>query len=254
MDPLTADPAITRRYVVGGMTCHTCARHVETALEQVPGVHFARVDFPTGLAAVEADGKPPAFEAMRRAVADAGYQLLLTAGSADESHAPRRPIVFGLLAIGGLLALYLGLITLAQGWSHAVEQLIDDRWFVGAIAAGFGTQVGLFAYLRTLHGRAAAGGVAASTGTSTAAMLACCAHHLTDILPILGISGAAVFLNLYKTPLLWLGIAMNVVGITYMLWHIRRQRASMFALDAKRGEKLASDSSSIRRLRSATEP
>jgi hypothetical protein len=47
--------------------------------------------------------------------------------------------------------------------------------------------------------------------------------------------------NLYKTPLLWLGITINLLGIAYMLWHIRRQRASMFALDAKRGEKLASE-------------
>ena len=55
-------------------------------------------------------------------------------------------------------------------------------------------------------------------------MLACCAHHLTDVLPILGLSSAAIFLNLYKTPLLWLGIGMNLVGIVYMLRKIREQR------------------------------
>jgi hypothetical protein len=43
-------------------------------------------------------------------------------------------------------------------------------------------------------------------------------------LPIIGLSGAAVFLNLYKTPLLWLGIAMNLIGIVYLLRQIRRQR------------------------------
>jgi hypothetical protein len=129
-----------------------------------------------------------------------------------------------LLAALGLLAFYLGVITLAQGWGHALQQLADDRWFVAAIATGFGTQVGLFTYLRGLHVHAAAGGVAASTGTSTAAMLACCAHHLTDVLPILGLSSAAIFLNLYKTPLLWLGIGMNLVGIVYMLRKIREQR------------------------------
>ncbi len=169
MDPLTTRPAITRHYAIGGMTCGACALRVETALEQVPGVRAARVDFPTGQAAVAANEKPPAFEAMRQAVADAGYQLQAAAGSAEDSRVQVRPIVFGLLAAGGLLAFYLGLITLAQGWGHAVEQLIEDRWFVGAIAAGFGTQVGLFAYLRSQHGRVMAGGVAASTGTSTAA-------------------------------------------------------------------------------------
>ncbi|KPV54749.1 hypothetical protein SE17_01790 [Kouleothrix aurantiaca] len=136
----------------------------------------------------------------------------------------RRPIVFGLLAILGLLAFYLGIITLAQGWAHALEQLADDRNFIGAIALGFGTQVGLFTYLRRLHAHAAAGGVAASTGTSATAMLACCAHHLADILPIVGLSGAAIFLNAYKTPLLWLGILMNLIGIVYLLRKVRQQR------------------------------
>lgn len=138
-----------------------------------------------------------------------------------------RPLAFGLLAGLGLIAFYLGIITLAQGWGHALQQLSADRWFVGAIVTGFGTQVGLFTYLKSLHAQAATGGVAASTGTSTAAMLACCAHHLADILPILGLSGAAIFLNAYKTPLLWLGIVMNLMGIIYLarkIWQQRRMR------------------------------
>ena len=135
-----------------------------------------------------------------------------------------RPLIFGLLAALGLLAFYLGIITLAQGWEHAVQQLGDDRWFVGAIMAGFGTQVGLYTYLRRMQLRARAGGVAASTGTSTVAMLACCAHHLTDVLAVFGLSGAAIFLTVYKTPLLWLGIVMNLFGIAYLLWQIHQQR------------------------------
>jgi YHS domain-containing protein len=135
-----------------------------------------------------------------------------------------RPLVFGLLAILGLLAFYLGIITLAQGWAHATQQLADDRNFIGAIALGFGTQVGLFTYLRGLHAHATAGGVAASTGTSTAAMLACCAHHLADILPILGVAGAAAFLNAYKIPMLWLGIVMNLIGMIYLLRKISQHR------------------------------
>src|SRR5438876_8967995 len=73
-----------------------------------------------------------------------------------------RPLAFGLLAAAALLGLYLGLITLAQGWSHALVQLAEDRFFVGAIVSGFGSQVGLFSYLRALHEKAAVGGLAAS--------------------------------------------------------------------------------------------
>lgn len=137
----------------------------------------------------------------------------------------RRPILFSVLAALGLLAFYLGIITLAQGWTHAVDQFIDDRWFVLAIMAGFGTQVGLYTYLRRMHVHTAAGGVATSTGTSTVAMLACCAHHLTDVFAVFGLSGTAIFLNVYKTPLLWLGIVMNLFGVAYLLWKIRQQQA-----------------------------
>ena len=146
--------------------------------------------------------------------------------AASSVRAALRPLVFGAVAAGGLLAFYLGMITLAPGWAHATDQLATDRWFVGAIMAGFGTQVGLFTYLRALHARAAmsGAGMAASTSTSTAAMLACCAHHLADVLPVLGLSGAAIFLNDFKTPLLWLGIGMNLAGVAYLLRQVRRQR------------------------------
>ena len=136
-----------------------------------------------------------------------------------------RPIIFGVAAAFALLALYLGLISLAQGWGHATQQLSIDRWYVGAIMLGFGTQVGLFTWLRSLHtATMAAGGMAASTGTSTAAMLACCAHHVAEVLPVLGLSGAAIFLNDYKAELLWLGITMNAAGIGYLLFQVRKVR------------------------------
>lgn len=137
---------------------------------------------------------------------------------------PLLPLATGLLAAAALVGLYLGIITVAQDWQHATSQLASDRWWVGAIVTGFGVQVGLFVYLRQLHRRAAAGGMALSTGTSTAAMLACCAHHLSDVLPIIGVSGAAVFLNEYKTSFLALGVAMNTLGVAYLLWKIRAVR------------------------------
>ena len=120
-----------------------------------------------------------------------------------------------------LVALYLGLVTWAQGLTHARELLWDDRYFVAAISAGFGTQVGLFVYVRRIVSLRARGGAAATTatgtGTSTAAMVACCAHHLSDALPVLGLSGAAIFLNDYRIPLMATGLAVNGLGVAYML-------------------------------------
>ena len=88
---------------------------------------------------------------------------------------PGRTIAVGVLAAVALLATYLGIISLAQGPGHALEELASDAPFVGLIAAGFGTQVGLFVELRRVdrHHRAGAAVTAAGTGTSGAAMLAC---------------------------------------------------------------------------------
>ncbi|MBA4180574.1 MAG: hypothetical protein C0506_08310 [Anaerolinea sp.] len=137
---------------------------------------------------------------------------------------------WGLVGAGLLLGMYLGIISLAQGWAHAREQLATDRWFVGAVTAGFGIQVAMFVYLRALHARSNPGAMAAGTGTSTAAMLACCAHHLADALPLIGMSGAAVFLNDFKEPIMWTGIVMNGLGISYLGWKIRRQRSLLVHL------------------------
>ncbi|MBI2912698.1 MAG: hypothetical protein HYY03_02120 [Chloroflexi bacterium] len=131
------------------------------------------------------------------------------------------PAGAGALAALLLVALYLGLVTWAQGLGHARELLWDDRYFVAAIATGFGLQVGLFTYLRVVLPRraaaSAAGLTAAGTGTSTAAMVACCAHHVTDALPVLGLSGAAVFLTDYRNWLMAAALAMNGLGVAFML-------------------------------------
>lgn len=146
-----------------------------------------------------------------------------------------RSIAAGVLAAAALLGVYLGIISLAQGVEHALEQLGTDAVFVGLIAAGFGTQIALFVELRTVdrrHRSTAAAVTAAGTGTSAAAMLACCAHHLVDLLPLLGLSAAAVFLNAYQTPLFLVSIGMNVVGIVVIARQLRRARRACAVVDA----------------------
>jgi hypothetical protein len=139
-----------------------------------------------------------------------------------------RSFAAGIVAAAALLGLYLGIISLAQGVEHAFEQLGADAPFVGLIAAGFGIQIALFSELRAFdrRHRAAAALTAAGTGTSAAAMLACCAHHLVDLFPLVGLSAASVFLNAYRTPLFLIGIGTSVVGIVVIARQlVRAQRA-----------------------------
>jgi hypothetical protein len=130
-----------------------------------------------------------------------------------------------------LVVLYLGLVTWAQDWTHARELLWGDRYFVGAIALGFGAQVGLYVHLRQVVRRkrlaASTAVTAAGTGASSVAMVACCAHHLADALPLVGLSGLAVFLADYRIPIMALGIGTNAIGVAVMLRLVARERHSL---------------------------
>ncbi len=135
-------------------------------------------------------------------------------------------VAAGASGAGLLLGLYFGLVSWANSPAHARQLLGDDWYFVVPIAAGFGLQVGLFTFLRLQRTRRVAGSTAAGaagTGASSAAMLACCAHHLADVLPLLGVSGAAVFLDDQRTPIMAGGLTVNLLAVTYMALLVRRQ-------------------------------
>lgn len=140
-------------------------------------------------------------------------------GSARVIGRPRRrwltPIAVGLAGAIFIVGLYLGLISLAQGPDHAVYQLRVDLPFVLAVATGFGIQIGMFAELRSIRSRHRAAGAlsVASAGAGSAAMLACCAHHLVDVVPLVGLSAATIALNDYRTPLMVVSLGINALGI-----------------------------------------
>ncbi len=129
-----------------------------------------------------------------------------------------KPIAVGTLAFGALMAVYFGVLTLVSGWSYTVSQFQEFWFYVVPLGAGFGVQIGLYTYLRELalnheHCRRMA---AASGTTSTAAMIACCAHYLTNILPVIGVSGAVAVIAQYQVEIFWLGLAFNAAGLAYI--------------------------------------
>jgi len=132
------------------------------------------------------------------------------------------PLLVGLAAAGMLVGLYLGVVTGSSGhFSHARELAWDDRYLLGAIAFGFGVQAALYTHLRlAIHGRLSRSSTATAvggTGTSTVAMVACCAHHVAEALPALGLSGAAVFLTDNRLAFMAIGLGMNAIGVAFML-------------------------------------
>ena len=135
----------------------------------------------------------------------------------------KRHVFIGVIAAILLLGVYVGIIGVVQGLAHAWEQTARLWYWVLALAVGFGIQAGLFSFIRqSLRQRRASATVAASGGISAGSMAACCAHHLGDVLPLLGLSGAAAFLVGYQQFFIILGVLFNVVGITIMLDTIQR--------------------------------
>lgn len=60
----------------------------------------------------------------------------------------REAVILGLSAAAGMLALYLGILTLLESWPQALGFLREDAVFVGPLAVGFGVQVGLYTLSR----------------------------------------------------------------------------------------------------------
>ena len=143
--------------------------------------------------------------------------------------AMKRHILIGVGAAVLLIIIYLGIITLAQDWTHALQQTAELWYWVLALAGGFGIQAGLFSFIRqSIRERRAAttGSVAVSGGVSSGSMAACCAHHLSDVLPLIGLSGVAIFLVRYQLFFIIVGVVSNIVGITIMLETIQRHGLS----------------------------
>ena len=135
----------------------------------------------------------------------------------------RKEFFFGPIASFGLLGFYFLIFRLTgMPWLAAVEQFKSLWPWITALVVGFGIQVGLYVHLRNCQKKSDGKIVAASGGVSGLGMVACCAHHLVDVLPILGLSAATVFLVQYQTWFLALGVVSNILGIGYMVKILKR--------------------------------
>lgn len=131
------------------------------------------------------------------------------------------PVLKGIAATLVLIIVYLIIVSLVSGWNFAQSQLQQFWYFIVTLAVGFGAQVSLYSYLRSMINVSPR--VVATTGvTSTAAMISCCAHYLVNILPILGIAGIITIISQYQIQLFWIGLLFNFAGIVYMVNKVYR--------------------------------
>lgn len=136
----------------------------------------------------------------------------------------RRSVWLGVAAGLLLLAFYLTVVGLMNR-SLAVGLRDLGRWWYWflPLSAGLGLQVGMLAYLRLCHtAHRSTGAVAASTGTSSGAMLACCLHHVSDLAPLLGLSAASTFLARFQQPLFAFALLTNVLAVGLLYRRLRQ--------------------------------
>ena len=139
------------------------------------------------------------------------------------------PIAAFVIGSTVIASIYFGILIWAQGVDAVPDIFLPNRWYVIPIWITFGIQAALYSILgfrlfvpigSTKHTGTVMG---ASGGTSVTAMVACCIHHVTDVLPVLGLSAAATFLTRYQRPFMLVGLGMNIVGILVMLIVLYRE-------------------------------
>ena len=135
-----------------------------------------------------------------------------------------------MLASAILLGVYFTVLTLVSGWSFAQSQFEIFWYFIVSLSIGFGIQIALYQYIKSLvHSGQGMGKVVGVSGTtSTAAMISCCAHYLVNLVPILGVTGLVTFAAQYQVKLFWVGILFNIIGIGYIVNRITKFKKNLW--------------------------
>ncbi len=134
----------------------------------------------------------------------------------------KQPIILGLLGGLSLFSVYGTTMTWLSGFDAAVEQFQALWYLMVPLAIGFGIQVGLYTKLRQAIQQKAQGALAAGGTSAGVGMLACCVHHTTDVLPIVGLSALASLIGQYQKSILAVSILINIIGIGIMWQHVRK--------------------------------
>ncbi len=139
-----------------------------------------------------------------------------------------KSIAYGTCASVVLLTIYFGTLSLVSGFGYAQSQFTDFWKYTVSLALGFGIQVGLYTYLKSviqdMHGEGRVLGVTGTT--STVAMISCCAHYLVNVIPLLGAVGVATLISQYQIELFWVGLSFNFVGIIFITRRIMKLKKS----------------------------
>jgi len=135
-------------------------------------------------------------------------------------------VVHGLMASLLLTLVYFVIVSYLESFSHAIATFQSISYLMVPLIAGFGVQVAFSSYIReysrTMHQSSA--NVTACGGLSASSMIDCCVHHVSDVIPLLGITAITSALVAFQPLFITIGLLSNVVGILTLLATIQQYR------------------------------
>lgn len=157
--------------------------------------------------------------------------VIKMSGIRDIKDLLKNPFVFG-ASTGILVVLFnISIASIAEGSiGEGYLVFLTNGIFIYLIPLAVGIQMGLFRYHRNLiSGHGVSGsekmGIAGSA-TSSLTMVACCLHHVSDLLPAVGfILATSSFLIEYKDAIITIGLLANIIGSAYIARAILKDRA-----------------------------
>ena len=139
----------------------------------------------------------------------------------------KKVLLNGIPSFCMILIFYFVVNTLGSGFYHALQQFKALWGYIITIATGFGIQIALYTHIREFN-ITCKKEVTVSGSISAGSMVACCLHHITDFISLIG-SGFTLFLSAYVELFLLIGVLSNAVGITFML--ATMQKSGIYAND-----------------------
>ena len=143
----------------------------------------------------------------------------------------KNPSVFG-ASIGRLVILFnISRASIAEGsLEKGYQVFLTNGIFVYLIPLAVGIQMGLFRYHRNLTAESKLCGSEkmgmAGSATSSLTMVACCLHHVSDLLPTISfLLAASSFLIQYQNAIISIGLLVNLVGSAYIARAILKDRS-----------------------------
>ncbi len=136
---------------IAGMHCATCATAVKEALESVPGVTGARVNFALGRAAVEYDSRLESRTGLKRAVEKAGYKVLEIEGVMAEKLARQEELRDGLRALYVAAVFAIPVAVISMTYDLLLMDVLDTG-VRNIILLALATPVQFYAGLRYYRG------------------------------------------------------------------------------------------------------